>query len=235
MTAPMTQHPDPTSAELRGLLAKATPGPWEVDSEHDGDAEYGGGPDPDRGYANFIVFDGKGHIVCDTLNSDAKCIEEEPHSDEDGYRSAWDGIGKANAALIVAAVNALPGLLDHIDRLTDDNVRLRALVEEAYREGWMVNSVIPEDHKFVPACRNADWAASAARQALTPAASDAKEPEREARFVDEATYRAARAAEGLSIAAKGQSRDAKALSGPRFRIRNAAVENPGDDGREGVA
>jgi hypothetical protein len=96
---------------LERLVAAATKIPWEVETEHDDDAEYGSGPDLERGYDNFIVFGGNNELLFGTATSDAKCIVEEPYGDEDGYVQAWDQTGKANAELIVAAVNALPALL----------------------------------------------------------------------------------------------------------------------------
>lgn len=104
--------------KLRGLLAKATKGPWEVDSEYDPDGAYGSGPDHDTGYHNYFVgaeVDGKWRTLMDTVNSDHKLIEDD--RDEDGGRS-WDAIGHGNANLVAAAITALPALLDELERKT---------------------------------------------------------------------------------------------------------------------
>lgn len=105
---------------LRQLMAKATPGPWEVDSEYDDDALYSGGGGCGRGFKNFFVgaeVDGRWRTLLDTVNSDHKLIEED--YDEDG-KSSWDAIGHANANLVAAAVNALPSLLNELEALRAD-------------------------------------------------------------------------------------------------------------------
>ena len=117
---------------LEAALAKASKLPWEVETEHDPDAEYGSGPDPDRGFDDFIVFDGIGQLLFGTATSDAKCIVEEPYGDEDGYKQAWDETGKANADLIVAAVNALPAILSELRSLREPYEAGR---QEGMREG----------------------------------------------------------------------------------------------------
>ena len=98
--------------ELRALLAKATPGPWEADNENN-DGCYGLGDDCHEGFQSASIHapDGRGGYIklFDALNSDAACIEEE--WDEDQHY-AWDEVSRANAALIVAMRNALPALLD---------------------------------------------------------------------------------------------------------------------------
>ena len=98
--------------ELRGLLAKATPGPWEADNENN-EGCYGLGDDCHEGFQSASIHapDGRGGYVklFDALNSDAAFIEEE--WDED-WHHAWDEVSRANAALIVAMRNALPAMLD---------------------------------------------------------------------------------------------------------------------------
>lgn len=97
--------------ELRGLLAKATPGPWEADEEKN-EGCYGVGDDCHEGFQSASIHapDGRGGSakLFDALNSDAACVEEE--YDEDRHY-AWDGVSRINAALIVAMRNALPALL----------------------------------------------------------------------------------------------------------------------------
>lgn len=108
-----------TAAELntlRELLTKATPGPWEVDTEKS-EGDYGSAPDCHSGFHVSVIIGGAdGKTLFDALNSDA-CIVDEEGPDEDGYYYAWDTVSDANALLIVAAVNALPKLLEHVAEL----------------------------------------------------------------------------------------------------------------------
>jgi len=100
----MTSKLDPQ--ELERLSKAATQGVWEVDSEYDNDALYSGGGGCGSGFKNYFIgadVGGKWKTLLDTVNSDHKLIEEE--FDEDG-KHAWDVIGQANAAFIVALVNA---------------------------------------------------------------------------------------------------------------------------------
>ena len=78
---------------LRELLAKATERPWDVG-------------DPTRGDSPLMVYcnDTTGQRIADLTN------EYTFHSEEEKA---------ANAALIVAAVNALPGLLDRVERMEE--------------------------------------------------------------------------------------------------------------------
>jgi hypothetical protein len=94
---------------LRELLEKATPGPWFAS-------------DRKTGAAKIDVFAEDGDSV-QTASHVARCGGKPP---ERAMLSELDGIwessriareGQANAALIVAAVNALPGLLNEISRL----------------------------------------------------------------------------------------------------------------------
>lgn len=86
-------------AELRALLAKATPGPWKV-------ADCGYRLPMDGGRACGVVSEierptawSSKPVPMDVMTSDAR--------DECGHP-----VTKINASLIVAAVNALPELLD---------------------------------------------------------------------------------------------------------------------------
>ncbi len=132
----------PDLVALRELLAKATPGPWEVDTEKS-EGNYGSGPDCHSGFqVSAIIGGADGKTLFDALNSDA-CIVDEEGPDEDGYYYAWDTVSDTNAALIVAAVNALPKLLDRIEadakriaELEAENERLRkALLPEWFYLG----------------------------------------------------------------------------------------------------
>jgi hypothetical protein len=115
---------DALCAELDALLAKATPGEWEVDSEYDEDALYSGGGGCGSGFKNFFIgtdIGGKWRTLLDTQNSDHKLIEED--YDEDG-KNAWDSIGQANAALIAALRNKAPAMLTALRQLQAENARL---------------------------------------------------------------------------------------------------------------
>lgn len=79
---------------------KHTPGPWEIDAI-DNCGEYGdGGPDTSTGFKSYAVYDAKGRVLFDTLNSDAAEVHDE--IDENGHY-AWDEVGKRNLTLAQAA------------------------------------------------------------------------------------------------------------------------------------
>jgi hypothetical protein len=96
-----------TEAEkLAALDRAATQGVWEVDSEYDNEALYSGGGGCGRGFKNYFIgtdIGGKWKTLLDTVNSDEKLINDD--YDGDGG-SAWDTVGEANSAFIVALVNA---------------------------------------------------------------------------------------------------------------------------------
>ncbi len=97
--------------KLRALDEAATPGPWETDSEYDGDAIATSYEGCSNGYHNYFVgadIGGKWRTLLDTVNSDHKLIEDD--RDEDGGRT-WDVIGKANAELVAYLRNAVPAIL----------------------------------------------------------------------------------------------------------------------------
>ena len=96
---------------IEALDAKATAGPWEVDSEYDDEALYSGGGGCGRGFKNFFVgaeIKGEWATLLDTQNSDNKLIEED--FDEDG-KSSWDENGRNNAELVATLRNAVPTIL----------------------------------------------------------------------------------------------------------------------------
>ena len=130
---------------LADLAAKATPGPWEIDSEYDDDAHYSGGGGCGRGFKNFFIgapVDGKWRTLLDSANSDHKLVDED--FDEDG-RSAWDNIGLANASLTIELVNNLPAIIaaltaqaDH-DKVLAERDALAAKLSQAWKaEGDVV-------------------------------------------------------------------------------------------------
>lgn len=100
--------------KLEALLAKATPGEWSTDYEHN-DGEYGDGPDSRSGFNSYGIHI-EGLVICDTLNSGVIEVEEDHH--EDGC-DAWDEQGnrnmelicflKNNAEAIIAALRGAPG------------------------------------------------------------------------------------------------------------------------------
>ncbi|PZQ55757.1 MAG: hypothetical protein DI555_06945 [Novosphingobium pentaromativorans] len=97
--------------KLRALDEAATPGPWERDSEYDGDGLATSGGGCSTGWHNFFIgadVDGKWRTLLDTVNSDHKLIEDD--RDENGGHS-WDAIGEANTALIAYLRNSVPAIL----------------------------------------------------------------------------------------------------------------------------
>lgn len=103
-------------AQSREILAKATPGPWETDTEKT-DGEYGSGPDCPRGYHASIITAGDKRI-CGTENSADGEVHEE--FDEDGCY-AWDEVAARNMKAAAHAVNTHPAALDEIERLQAEN------------------------------------------------------------------------------------------------------------------
>ena len=77
--------------ELEKLLAEATPGPWRVSPQRSTATE-GGQPSPYNGFLKMT---------------------------SDSWDGSDNGSSEANAALICAAVNALPELLAERDRLRE--------------------------------------------------------------------------------------------------------------------
>ena len=99
-----------TLAELRRLLDAATPGPW---SSHDH-----GFPGQDEP-SSIVIYSGERFDW-----------EEVTHGEAAVAWTGWDSQEAIDAALIVAAVNALPALLDAAaerDRLAEAVERVRAL------------------------------------------------------------------------------------------------------------
>lgn len=100
--------------DLRKLLEAATKGPWDYDTTMT-EGEYGdGGPDSHVGFKQFVIVNENGDTICDTTNRDGSLVEVVEHLDGDGW-DARDVLGEHDAALIVAAVNALPALLDVVE------------------------------------------------------------------------------------------------------------------------
>jgi hypothetical protein len=85
-----------TLESLDRLLEKATPGPWDVGSACEQNYIYGTGP---KGWAHLACIAG--------------------HSDRPEDMALDQEQGEANAALIVAAVNALPSLIKRIRDLEE--------------------------------------------------------------------------------------------------------------------
>lgn len=90
-------------AELREKLAKATPGPWEAREAPDGYFQD----------MNIIRPDGLA-VACAVMNGDITRTE------------TWD-----NASLIVAAINALPTILDTLESQRREIEWMREALEEA--------------------------------------------------------------------------------------------------------
>ena len=94
---------------LRELLAKATPGPWRVN--------------PVKGYTD------------DQIVTDHPDFQQSPHGNYVGETGLASGHKAhrymADSALIVAAINALPALLDRSDEL--DRVKAELAAERRWR------------------------------------------------------------------------------------------------------
>lgn len=97
-----TPTPAQALGEVLRLSEKATPGPWDSDTI-DNEGEYGdGGPDSHSGFKSFAICGDRGHVIMDSLNSDAAMVEVEVDEDR-AY--AWDETARNNSAFIVAIVN----------------------------------------------------------------------------------------------------------------------------------
>ena len=113
--------------DLRKLLEAATKGPWDYDTTMT-EGEYGdGGPDSHVGFKQFVIVNENGDTICDTTNRDGSLVEVVEHLDDDGW-DARDVLGEHDAALIVAAVNALPALLDVVEAAKRSQVAQQAIV-----------------------------------------------------------------------------------------------------------
>lgn len=97
-------------AELAELLKKATPGPWNFGREL---GVYEFGPEADDAPTVGYCFNGEEPFEASYF---AENVAKTKHPD-------W-AENYANAALIVAAVNALPQLLAELKRLREENARL---------------------------------------------------------------------------------------------------------------
>lgn len=95
----------PSIEDLRELLAKATPGPWKAE------------------LARTLVHIAGAGPVCSISVSPPRVPEK--HIRNETVRTAG-----ANAALIVAAVNALPALLDRLTTAERERDEARAALEE---------------------------------------------------------------------------------------------------------
>jgi hypothetical protein len=99
----------PDTAALRALLDSATPGPWEV----------------------YHGYSGAQNIAqMRSTDRTVSVAAEKVISTKRGDVPPWERT-MPNAQLIVAAVNALPELLDEIDRLRDSHKMTAALLEDA--------------------------------------------------------------------------------------------------------
>jgi hypothetical protein len=125
--------------ELRRLLAEATPGPWEYS--------------PSDSYCDC----GKGcetPATCDDWYTACTASVPQAHTVDCGD---YFGLSDNNAALIVAAVNALPALLDRIEKLEG---ALTKLLDRVDRNGGL------GEYKGGP-----PFVVSEARAALNPTGS----------------------------------------------------------------
>ena len=96
------------SDELKRLAGLVTPGEWSED-DLKSDGAYGSGDDTHEGFTTTAIYDAKGNVLFDALNSDAILVHEE--WDEDGFCHAYDLTSAANAALICVLRNNLPTII----------------------------------------------------------------------------------------------------------------------------
>jgi len=108
-------------SELRGLLKKATPGPWARG------AWYGRCIKPSHGVNNHTGRNGSDPCKYDYTFEAGTAISS---SVENIYIASvdLDGLTEPDAALIVAAVNALPTLLDDLAAAQGEIEALRAAI-----------------------------------------------------------------------------------------------------------
>jgi len=92
-----------TTDDLRALLAKATPGPWEWRREK-------------------LISVGDSTTVIN-------------YADYEGmWFVSYEGRNDANKEILIAAVNALPGLLDRLEAAEADAVVWRHIAQERYAD-----------------------------------------------------------------------------------------------------
>lgn len=123
--------------DLKKLLAAATPGPWKIERGK----RCIQGPDTRDGDP----------LVLTSMMGGATKWSHSPYSE---YCVPGMKEGDANAALIVAAVNALPGLLAERDRLRAD---LKRLFRPPYCRDKMEEEGKPVYPRSCAACN--DWEA----------------------------------------------------------------------------
>lgn len=114
------------SDTLAALSAAAAQGEWETDTLNS-EGSYGSGDDIHECFATTAIYDASGKVLFDALNSDA-CLVHEEWDEEDGYCHASDLTSAANAAFIVALVNAYrTGQLVPVTRVRKVFAKLRAM------------------------------------------------------------------------------------------------------------
>ncbi|QOV97180.1 hypothetical protein [Rhodococcus pyridinivorans] len=106
-------------AELRELLAKATPEPWQVD-DCEGELRIGAG-DAVTKWEDRTTEDGRSYRIGTPPRSwkATDLIYEHDLDTWDEGEDQDDDQRRTDAELIVAAVNALPALLDALDQADD--------------------------------------------------------------------------------------------------------------------
>lgn len=120
----MTESTEEVIARLRGLMEKATPLPWNSDSERS-EGAYGAGEDIHEGFDIYSLFGSDGKKLLDALNSDAILVHEE--WDEETHH-AWDETSYRNVEFVAVALNALPRLLADLEQARE---ALRKIADES--------------------------------------------------------------------------------------------------------
>ncbi len=80
-------------------MTKASPRPWSIDTTEN---QCEDGP-----VTTWCIVDANGKTIFDALNAEDAEVHVEHDGEPEGYSRMFDCLSKANAELIVAAVNAM--------------------------------------------------------------------------------------------------------------------------------
>ena len=145
----MTPITKQSIADLLALAEKATPGPWDTDTEQN-EGDYGSGEDVSTGFSSYGVYAGNKKVV-DTLNSDLIEVEVDSDADENGPRSwAWDEQGRRNAEFIATFdPTKAAELLDRIEEL--ERAYAKTVAKMGIIIGDLYEAILPFTKIEVPA------------------------------------------------------------------------------------
>lgn len=129
---------------LQALAKAATAGPWEYDTEKN-EGDYGAGPDCSSGFDSYVIHDGKGQTLFDSLNSNAAVVQED--YDEDHFR-AWDEVAERNAKFIAAASpQTVLALIDRLRKAEAEASRLNTLINTPELQDFARGVVLESVHQ----------------------------------------------------------------------------------------